>query len=176
MVSSSSVLVDEMGDISLEEKELGGDCMQRLRVMRILQRVFIGDFNDILSHSEKFGRIAHPTWLIEDFHQVIQDYDLYDFGMLYRPKKFRFENKWLIEGDCKEIIALDWHEGKDLSIQSQIHACTLELSAWGEIKANPLRSSCWIVRNLHELCGCRDLVSLSLFDVVNSQYHNLLNA
>lgn len=41
----------------------------------------IGDFNDLLAHEEKRGRVQHPQWLIDGFRNVTLDCDLSDISL-----------------------------------------------------------------------------------------------
>ncbi|KAH9726440.1 reverse transcriptase domain-containing protein [Citrus sinensis] len=48
-----------------------------------------------------------------------------------RIKKFRFENTWLREADCIEIVKGSWSSSVGMPIQSQIEACGSALLRWG---------------------------------------------
>ncbi|KAF2322214.1 hypothetical protein GH714_008689 [Hevea brasiliensis] len=52
-------------------------------------------------------------------------------AQVYRAKRFKFENKWLEEPECKDMVASSWAKGVGLDIFSKIRVCTEELSNWG---------------------------------------------
>lgn len=49
-----------------------------------------------------------------------------------RFKQFRFENMWLREPDCEEIVKDSWNDRGGCSIQDKISACGNELRRWGD--------------------------------------------
>lgn len=55
--------------------------MQTLSGNSPLPWLLIGDFNNIIDSSEKMGLNPQPSWLIDGFRQVIEDYQLNDLGM-----------------------------------------------------------------------------------------------
>ncbi len=53
--------------------------------------VCMGDFNEILDHSERMGRGSRPTWQIEDFRKAVVCCELHDMGFVGNP--FTWRNK-----------------------------------------------------------------------------------
>lgn len=47
--------------------------------------VCLGDFNDLLSPDEKFGKTPHPEWLFRGFQEAVDSSDLYDLGKVGYP-------------------------------------------------------------------------------------------
>ena len=50
--------------------------LRALAIRSSLLWVFIGDFNDLLSPSDKKGGVAHPNWLFHGFHGALTDCSL----------------------------------------------------------------------------------------------------
>ena len=55
--------------------------LQTLSTMSTLPWVFIGDYNDLLSQSEKRGLRSHPTWMIMGFRSAVENSGLIDIGV-----------------------------------------------------------------------------------------------
>ncbi|XP_075636847.1 uncharacterized protein LOC142609101 [Castanea sativa] len=56
-----------------------------------------------------------------------------------RGKSFKFEEVWLLSNECEEAVKEAWGRSGDgahglFSIRNKIHACGLELTAWGSAK------------------------------------------
>ncbi|XP_073121701.1 uncharacterized protein [Henckelia pumila] len=143
----------------------------------------IGDFNDLLSQSEKRGRILQPTSLINGFRSAVEESGLEDLGMkgnwftwersrgidffveerldramatpiwlnlllmaevsnlevvssyhnaiflnidnrvAHKKKSFCFENAWIIETECKEMVQKGWMIYDEGDIQRRIETC-----------------------------------------------------
>ncbi|XP_073119607.1 uncharacterized protein [Henckelia pumila] len=152
----------------------------------------IGDFNDLLCHSEKRGRIPHPINLINGFREAVNDSGLIDLGMkghwftwersrgsdmfveerldramansswmnafktaevsnlevissdhsaiflnidskiIARKRRFRFENAWLLESECKAVVHHSWKICEGGDIQHRIASCGNHLQIWGD--------------------------------------------
>lgn len=48
-----------------------------------------------------------------------------------RQKYFRFENIWLREQDCRNVVRNGWDLGPDLDIMGKIKLCGIKLEEWG---------------------------------------------
>ncbi|XP_074347635.1 uncharacterized protein LOC141686501 [Apium graveolens] len=46
--------------------------------------------------------------------------------------KFRFENAWLTEPMCKQLVIEGWEGGNDTDIQTKIKVCSEKLFQWGK--------------------------------------------
>ncbi|XP_074337027.1 uncharacterized protein LOC141674204 [Apium graveolens] len=103
------------------------------------------------------GGSQYPNWLIEGFNDAIQDIGLVDMNIVGHqftwergrdhspiflvPQqktqintafRFRFENAWLIEPICEQIIKDGWYVNSDGSIQQKVKACNETLAVWGK--------------------------------------------
>ena len=45
----------------------------------------MGDFKEILDHSERMGRGSRPAWQIEDFREAVVCCELHDMGFVRNP-------------------------------------------------------------------------------------------
>lgn len=48
-----------------------------------------------------------------------------------KSKRFKFENLWLREKDCMEIVEVGWNEVVDVDILYKINNCGIKLEEWG---------------------------------------------
>ena len=196
----------------------------------------IGDFNDLLTQSEKKGRLRHPNSLIQGFRKMVEQCGLRDLGMegypftweksrgtqnwveerldramanqewsilfntayvfnletptsdhsalfldfMERPRirrrRFRFENAWLKEAECKGIVVSSWERSVNGHIQEKIKQCSGDLQIWGEkvrLKFKEKISSCR--KRIKSLKFRRDEVSLQQFKDANNELGCLLN-
>lgn len=58
-----------------------------------------------------------------------------------RKMCFRFENSWLREKRCSEIVKECWHRSKGGNIGEIIDLCAQELKAWGERLSKKFKES-----------------------------------
>ena len=47
-------------------------------------------------------------------------------------RKFRFENAWIKEADCREIVAGSWERNSNEDVQGKLLYCSKELQSWGD--------------------------------------------
>ncbi|XP_074323202.1 uncharacterized protein LOC141660140 [Apium graveolens] len=104
----------------------------------------IGDFNNTMSLDEKRRGQRHPINLIDGFIEVIIECGLLDLGYmgeqftwersrgkhnwvqkrldrgLANQEWFRFENQWLREKECENIVKNGWNEAQGLKIMEKI--------------------------------------------------------
>jgi hypothetical protein len=64
--------------------------------------VCMGDFNEILDNSERWGRGSRPGWQIEDFCDAVVHYELYDLGFDGQP--FTWRNKREAKRDDADFV------------------------------------------------------------------------
>ena len=62
----------------------------------------------------------HSTLLL-DFMEKMKD----------RKRRFRFENAWLKESECREIVVGNWERSVSGHIQDKIQLCSGDLWIWG---------------------------------------------
>lgn len=46
---------------------------------------------------------------------------------------FRFENAWLLEPMCQQLVSAHWQEDEGVDIQSKVKACSIVLAEWGKV-------------------------------------------
>uniref|UniRef100_A0A803Q310 Reverse transcriptase domain-containing protein n=1 Tax=Cannabis sativa TaxID=3483 RepID=A0A803Q310_CANSA len=80
----------------------------------------IGDLNNVTSQEDKHGGRPYPSSLIQGFNQ------------LYNLKKFRFENAWLREPLCFQVVKDVWEREPWLDVQNKIKRCGDTLINWGK--------------------------------------------
>lgn len=49
-----------------------------------------------------------------------------------RDKRFRFENAWIAEPLCGQIIHVNWEADDRVDIQEKIKNCAINLGVWGK--------------------------------------------
>ena len=94
-----------------------------------------------------------------------------------RHKRFRFENFWLREGECVEVIKNSWAASSGCSIQQKILRCGADLFQWGGYLARDLRkciSDCKCL--MARLRGRRDQVGVDEFVEARNRYNALLHS
>ncbi|XP_073131315.1 uncharacterized protein [Henckelia pumila] len=64
-----------------DRRRASWDFLRTLHARSSLPWACIGDFNDLLSNEEKRGRLAHPTWCIRGFQEVVTECGLNDLHM-----------------------------------------------------------------------------------------------
>ena len=64
-------------------------------------------------------------------------------------KRFRFENSWNLEPDCRAIIAECWESARNAGIQTKIARCSEQLGRWGEDINKKFKT---------EIARCRDSI------------------
>lgn len=47
------------------------------------------------------------------------------------PSRFCFENAWLMDAECKEVVCNSWEKSKDPSFLTRIKQCGIKLQSWG---------------------------------------------
>lgn len=48
-----------------------------------------------------------------------------------KKRRFRFENMWLKEDDCRQIVKNGWEDAGQSEIMDKITFCGLKLQEWG---------------------------------------------
>lgn len=66
------------------------DLLRQLAGLSQLPWCILGDFNDLLSPDDKWGRCDHPPYLMTGFRNVILDAHLIDIDMVGYPFTWRF--------------------------------------------------------------------------------------
>ena len=71
----------------------------------------VGDFNDILTHSEKKGRVRHPPSLIARFQTTVQQRGIFYISLIGHPytwKRGRGTLHWVEEKLDKAMVTKRW--------------------------------------------------------------------
>lgn len=90
--------------------------------------------------------------------------------------RFRFENCWVEEPMCGEIVKGCWNLHSDLDIQSKIRLCGVELAKWGKEykgKFKERMKNCKVA--VKQLKGRTDVVGVIKYNEAHSEFFRLLN-
>ena len=94
-----------------------------------------------------------------------------------RNKRFRFENLWIREAECDDIIQRSWASTIGLPIQQKLADCREDLLKWGEKFSRDFRkriSEC--KHRMSQFRGGRDQEGLEGFTELKKQYNELLHS
>ncbi|XP_015384889.1 uncharacterized protein LOC107176616 [Citrus sinensis] len=76
------------------------ELLRSLSSVSSLPWIYIGDFNDLLHISEKWGRCEHPNWKLNGFRAAVSDFGLVDLSIddyQYTWESFRGTIDWVEE-------------------------------------------------------------------------------
>lgn len=94
-----------------------------------------------------------------------------------RPKRFRFENVWLCEADCCDVVRDNWFSLTSSSIQQKNMICGSALMEWGDHLARDFRKRMLECRKqLAILRGRRDYEGVAEFTEARNRYNELLHS
>lgn len=89
---------------------------------------------------------------------------------------FRFENAWLLEPMCQQIVDAYWKEDEGIDIQGKVKACSDILAVWGkDITCNFSKAIKECKRKLKTLRNKKDDQSLQEFFEVKKRLHLTLD-
>ncbi|KAH9754586.1 reverse transcriptase domain-containing protein [Citrus sinensis] len=98
-------------------------------------------------------------------------------GFTPRHPRFRFENVWLRESECEDVIQRSWSSSAGFPIQHKLAICGGDLSIWGGKLCRDFRKR--IVECKHQMAllrGRRDQEGLEAFTEARKQYNELLHS
>ena len=96
-------------------------------------------------------------------------------GKTYRQRRFRFENNWLNEPGCGDVIMSSWESSIGQTIQYRLSACGRALAAWGASSNGNLRQRiAYCKQKMAQLREKRDVKSLEEFELTKQRYVDLL--
>ncbi|KAJ8624647.1 hypothetical protein MRB53_033177 [Persea americana] len=98
-------------------------------------------------------------------------------GHIHKSKTFRFENLWLREVDCVDVIRNSWISSAGSPIQREISMCGSALLEWGGHLARDFRnrmSDC--KRRMVLLRGRRDQEGMDEFTETRNRYNAILHS
>lgn len=92
-----------------------------------------------------------------------------------KTKRFRFENNWIREKDCLQVVKNSWGSTVGEDILSRISFCCLKLEEWGggvnqEFKLKLIDCR----KKLRELRSRRDILGIQTYNEVRWKFLNLL--
>ncbi|KAH9678676.1 reverse transcriptase domain-containing protein [Citrus sinensis] len=94
-----------------------------------------------------------------------------------RSKKFRFENSWLRESDCFEVVKDRWASSIGVPIQNKIGSCGSALLRWGNHLTQDFRVRILeCKRKMALFRGNRDSASVDSFIEARKHYNELLHS
>ncbi|KAL3812349.1 hypothetical protein ACJIZ3_013617 [Penstemon smallii] len=90
------------GEPDISKRKKSWDLLRRLSGMSNLPWVCIGDYNAILTHSDKEGRNLTPGYQLRDFRNALFDAGLSDIG--FSGYRFTWSNGWEFPRTVKERL------------------------------------------------------------------------
>ena len=91
-----------------------------------------------------------------------------------RKRGFRFENSWLSEPDCREVVNESWSFCGNYTIHDRIENCSGALQKWGEkLRLHFKEQIKECRRQLKFLKAKRDAASLTQFAETSKNLGNL---
>ncbi|KAH9802749.1 reverse transcriptase domain-containing protein [Citrus sinensis] len=94
-----------------------------------------------------------------------------------RTKKFRFENSWLREPDCCDVVKVSWASTLGVPIQNRLASCGTALLHWGKHLTQDFQARMLdCKRKMALLRGNRDSASVDSFSEAMKRYNELLHS
>ncbi|XP_019175665.1 PREDICTED: uncharacterized protein LOC109170987 [Ipomoea nil] len=167
------------------------DLLRSLQSKSDLPWQVADDFNDIATPNEKRGQHPQPTSLISGFNYMLEDcgfIDLdvitYDHSAIHieikgpsiarQRRKFMFENAWLKETGCKDIVLGAWNASVGDIVPSRLNICGASLKSWGgSFTKRTEKEIAHLQSRLNDLREKCDANSLNLFRDVYGRLHEL---
>ncbi|CAH9083997.1 unnamed protein product [Cuscuta epithymum] len=92
-----------------------------------------------------------------------------------RRRRFKFENVWLKEADCREVVVRGWFMRRERGVVGQIEDCRREVGSWGKDRCGDYSKRIGFCRKrLNYLRLKSDVWSTLEFNKVKAEYINLL--
>ncbi|XP_060972000.1 uncharacterized protein LOC115703869 [Cannabis sativa] len=150
--------------------------LQSLRDRSSLPLCVIGDINNIICQEDKRGGRPYPQWLLTGFQQTLLHCGLEDLELQGHHHRFRFENSWLKEPLCLEIVRDAWSEEQNGNISNKIKLCVERLLSWGKELTGNLNQRIKAYKNdLQKLHGLRDINSVQRYDEIKKKLYEALD-
>lgn len=90
---------------------------------------------------------------------------------------FRFENSWLREPNCADIVEKSWFMADGLPILSKLSACSSDLVRWGYHRVRDFKAQIKECKDkMHQLRAKRNEASLTDFIEARDRYNELLHS
>ena len=97
-------------------------------------------------------------------------------GKETKKRRFRFENAWLKEKDCRSLVTASWERNSGSNVQERLGVCSADLQFWGDKLRLQFRDRIKKCRaKLKVLRTKRDETSIGQYDEVSKELGCLLN-
>lgn len=135
-----------------------------------MDRVFVNDE----------WRDRFPTTTVQNLVAPSSDHSAIYFQIrIWRPvvrrARFRFENSWLREKRCSEIVRECWQQNQNNSIEYIIDLCARQLKVWGDQLSKSFKEKLSQCRErMDRFRGGADLFSLQCYTEAMKEHSKLL--
>lgn len=93
-----------------------------------------------------------------------------------KRRSFKFENSWIRERQCREIVQNTWASTRGMHISNRLNICSNEIWIWGKNRVRDFQKQIeWCKRRLEGLRERTDRGGIREFGNVKSCYLRLLN-
>lgn len=135
-----------------------------------LDRVFVNEDWRFLFPTNKVQNLIAPT---SDHSSLFLQVSV------WRPRtrgyRFRFENCWLREEGCSDIVMESWKKIENVDIRRRIEMCGTELKKWGDKLVQDFKHRLRKCRDtMDRFCGLRDQFSIQCFREAEAEYSKIL--
>ncbi|KAF5458927.1 hypothetical protein F2P56_022920 [Juglans regia] len=99
------------GNPETDKRQEGWGILSHMNLIKPKRWLCIGDFNEVLHHSEKYGGTRRADKQIDDFRNVLQDCQLWDLGFTqgkYTWSNFRQDHNFTKERLDRAIANSEW--------------------------------------------------------------------
>lgn len=87
---------------------------------------------------------------------------------------FKFESKWLKEGEIYNIVMYGWMQGENIDVMQHITSCGVELERWNKMKWRKTKVEVAGCLEKMELChNSHELGSVVMFLKVQREYNRV---
>ena len=92
-----------------------------------------------------------------------------------KPKTFSFDNVWLKERECRQVVERSWTASAGFDLQHKIALCRFELMKWGAKLTQDFKQRLDVCRmKLKKLGSLRDTRGVIEFNTTKDEYHDTL--
>lgn len=91
---------------------------------------------EVVANAEWCALHPHMQWFIIQMWSLASGHfaifvDLEKPSVRQRRHKFMFENAWLVDSGCKDVVKHRWEVAFDRAILATLELCTTKLKRWG---------------------------------------------
>ncbi|XP_074342053.1 uncharacterized protein LOC141679451 [Apium graveolens] len=139
-------------------------------VQEKLDRVFVNEGCKSLFPTNKVYNLIAPS---SDHSAIFLQVSVW--RPVARNYKFRFENCWLRESRCSDIVAESWRRTEGLNMEQRIEVCGFELKKWGDTLVKDFQKRLQRVREtLERFRGLYDAYSVQCLREAETEYAKIL--